>query len=184
MTELREGWSRDVLRFWFQELERGAWFRGDPETDDTIRRRFLGLHQKLKEVPVERLLTTPECTLAAVIVFDQFSRNMFRGSREAYATDFKALHLADRSIESGFDRQLSEPERQFLYLPFMHAEDPEAQRRSVALCATLVDREPHNYAMGHKAIIDRFGRFPHRNAILGRVSTAKEVEFLKTAPPF
>ncbi|HLG86099.1 MAG TPA: DUF924 family protein [Alphaproteobacteria bacterium] len=184
MTELREHWSRDVLRFWFHELEPDAWFRADPELDETIRRRFFELHRQLKEAPAEQLLATPQHALAAIIVFDQFSRNMFRGRPEAYATDSRALRLAETSVDVGFDRHLSEPERQFLYLPFMHAEDREAQRRSVALCATLVDPKPHQYALGHKAIIEQFGRFPHRNAVLGRASTAEEVEFLKSAAPF
>ena len=182
MTALPENWSGDVLRFWFEELEPTAWFKINPETDAAIRLRFLDLHRRLKELPSEQLLSDPQRALAAIIVFDQFSRNMFRGDPDAYATDPLARGLAEKAVEAGFERKLSEAERHFLYLPFMHAEDRESQARSVALCATLVDPEPHQYALGHKAIIDRFGRFPQRNAILDRATTPEEAEFLETLP--
>jgi uncharacterized protein (DUF924 family) len=106
-------------------------------------------------------------------------RNMFRGSRRAFATDPKALEIADAAIAEGFDSGLSKDQRQFLYLPFEHAEDRQAQARCVALMSGLGDPELTKWAEAHKAVIDRFGRFPHRNGVLGRLSTPEEVEFLK-----
>jgi len=144
-----------------------------------IRARFLGLHERVAAAPEGELLADPRTALAAVIVLDQFSRNMFRGSAGAFATDAKALVLADEAVACGFDSRLSQKERLFLYLPFEHSENPAMQTRSVALFTALGDPEQSKYAEAHKAIIDRFGRFPHRNAILGRPSTAAEEAFLK-----
>ena len=181
---MMEGWIADVDRFWFEELPSEAWFRRDEAVDAMIRARFGTLHERLKRDGAARAPATPAGALAAVIVLDQFPRNMFRDSPAAYATDAAALDLAQRAVDAGFDRGLDVHRRQFLYLPFMHSEDPAMQARSVALFRELGDAEALDFAARHQAIIDRFGRFPHRNAILGRASTAAEIEFLKTNPGF
>ncbi|HSC12885.1 MAG TPA: DUF924 family protein [Rhodanobacteraceae bacterium] len=170
-------WVEDVLRFWFEELSDTAWFEVDDNVDARIRDRFLALHESLVEKNGEGA-ATPRSTLAAVIVLDQFPRNMFRGSSRAYAADPIARRVAKSAIEQGFDEALTAPERMFLYLPFEHSEDAQDQELSVKLCQSLGNDEWSHYAVEHKAIIDRFGRFPHRNAVLGRRSTAEEIEFL------
>lgn len=126
----------------------------------------------------DRWQATPLASLALVIVLDQFSRNMFRGAARAFSADSLALAAAAGAIERGFDRLLSPVERTFMYLPFEHAEDLAAQRRSLALFGAL-DPNDMEYVKRHYEIIARFGRFPHRNAILGRESTAEEAEFLR-----
>jgi len=173
-----EDWVDDVLTFWFEETRPKQWFEKD-DGFDAVCRRFLALHEGLAARPVASLLTDARTALAAVIVFDQMPRNMFRGSARAFETDAKALEFAAAAVARGFDRRLTKDERMFLYLPFEHAEDREAQRRSVELMAGLGDPELTKWAEMHKVIIDRFGRFPHRNAALGRLSTPEEVEFLK-----
>jgi uncharacterized protein (DUF924 family) len=128
---------------------------------------------------VPEVTLSADRALAAVIALDQFPRNAFRGSPMAFEADGHALGIAQAAIAAGLDRALSGTERQFLYMPFQHSENRDLQARSVELFATLEDPECLRYAKEHKAIIDRFGRFPHRNAILGRTSTAQEIEFLR-----
>jgi uncharacterized protein (DUF924 family) len=127
---------------------------------------------------LERWQATPLASLALVVALDQFPRNMFRGTPRAFSTDSRALAAAESALERGFDRMLSPAERTFMYLPFEHAEDLAAQRRSLALFEAL-DPNDMKYVKRHYEVIARFGRFPHRNAILGRESTAEEIEFLK-----
>ena len=171
-------WVGDVLHFWFEENAPKRWFEKDDAFDRTLRARFLAVHASVAALPSEACLTDAETALAAVIGCDQFPRNMFRGTPRAFATDAKALALAESAIALGFDARVPEVRRQFFYLPFEHAEDEQAQARSVALFAPLGE-EYLRWAQAHKAIIDRFGRFPHRNAILGRTSTPEEIEFLE-----
>jgi uncharacterized protein (DUF924 family) len=172
------GWNSDVLKFWFDEADSDRWFSKDPALDDTVRRRFRALYDALATCDNELLLVDPRTALAAVIVFDQMSRNMFRDTPSAFAADPRARSIAQEAIARGFDVGLTKDERMFLYLPFEHAEDAEAQARSVTLMATLDDPELTKWADAHRKIIDRFGRFPHRNQILGRTSTPEETEFL------
>lgn len=174
-----DDWAGDVLKFWFEETKPEQWFKKDPAFDAAIRRRFLALHEVLAASTTEALFSDARTALAAVIVFDQMSRNMFRDSARAFATDRHAYWIAEAAIAKGFDTDLTKDQRMFLYLPFEHAEDRQAQERCVALMATLGDADLSKWAEAHKAIIDRFGRFPHRNAALGRSSTAEEAEFLK-----
>lgn len=150
-----EGWVDDVLGFWFEELTPEAWFRKDAATDSAIRDRFLGLYASLSRR--QPLAATARGALAAVIVLDQLPRNMFRDSGRAFATDAiaLALALAEEAIAKGLDRGLTAAERQFLYLPFQHAEDASVQARSVEIFARLDDAEMLDYAERHKAIIDR-----------------------------
>jgi len=173
-----ETWVDDVLRFWFKEAGPKQWFAKDAAFDADLRRRFLALHERVAAEPVQALLADGRTALAAIVVLDQMSRNMFRSSPRAFATDAKALELADAAVAAGLDRGLTKDERQFLYLPFEHAESREVQARAVSLMAQLGDPEATRYAEMHKVIIDRFGRFPHRNAVLGRPSTQEEAEFL------
>jgi uncharacterized protein (DUF924 family) len=168
----------EVLHFWFDELGEARWFAKSEHTDAQIRERFLWLHERL--VADEGIdCMTRQQLLAAVIVLDQFSRNLFRDTPRAYAADPIARRLARRAIAQGLDVGMTAQERMFLYLPFEHSEDRADQALAVELFAQLGNAEWTAYALQHKAIIDRFGRFPHRNAILNRHSSADEVECLK-----
>jgi uncharacterized protein (DUF924 family) len=171
-------WADEVLKFWFQELGESRWFGKSDAIDGQIRDRFLSLHEQLVANEGEDI-TTPRPLLAAVIVLDQFSRNMFRGTPRAFATDPVARRLARAAIARGFDLGMTRAERMFLYLPFEHSEDRGDQALAVDLIRRLGHAEWTRYAEAHQAIIDRFGRFPHRNAILGRASTAEEIAALK-----
>ena len=179
-----ENWVADVLRFWFVELPPPAWFSGDAGTDALVRVRFRALHEELRRGLPPGALMTPEAALAVVIALDQFPRNLYRDQPEAFAADGVALAAATRAVALGFDRMFDPTRRHFFYLPFMHAEDRAAQARSVELYAALGDGEGLRYARLHREIVDRFGRFPHRNAVLGRPSTPDEVEFLKAGRGF
>lgn len=176
-------WFDDVLHFWFEELRTDDWFVKDEEIDRRIRERFIDLHAKLQQGSIN-IPPTAHAHLAAVIVLDQFSRNIFRNSPAAFACDTQALGIAQQAIERAYDRELSTAERQFLYMPFMHSEDRAVQARSVELFTALGDPVAHKFAEEHRDIIDRFGRFPHRNSILQRISTPDELEFLKTHKGF
>jgi uncharacterized protein (DUF924 family) len=173
-------WISAVNQFWFDELGADDWFAGGPRIDAAIRERFGGLRDDLKKNPPSGDKLDSNGFVAAVLVFDQFSRNLFRKSSEAYATDSLALTLASRAVNSGLDASLGLPQRQFLYMPFMHSENPQKQALSVALFRRLGVAGPLSYAEHHKEVIERFGRFPHRNADLGRMSTAAELEFLRS----
>ena len=172
-------WVAEVLKFWFDQTEPDQWFKKDPRFDASIRERFLGLHEALMSCGNNRLLADAQTALAAVIVLDQMSRNMFRDTPRAFAADPQALRLAEAAIARGFDAGVTKDQRTFLYLPFQHAEDRQSQARSVALMTSLDDAELQKWAEAHRAIIERFGRFPHRNGVLGRISTPEETEFLK-----
>ena len=178
-TMISADWPSDVLTFWFKETKAEQWFKKDPAFDATVRSRFLALHEILASQPKEALFADQRTALASIILFDQMSRNMFRDTPRAFATDRLARWIAEAAIAAGYDRDMTKEERAFLYLPFEHAEDPQAQERCVALMATLDDPEISKWALAHKVIIDRFGRFPHRNKILDRPSTPEEEEFLK-----
>jgi uncharacterized protein (DUF924 family) len=175
-------WVSRVHAFWFQELKPEQWFRADPAVDAAIRQQFADIYASLAAAPV--VISDPTAALSRVIVLDQFPRNMFRGTPAAFASDRRALATAEAAIAAGFDRELTPQEREFLYMPFQHSEDRAPQERSVALFATLGLPETLDFAKQHAAIVARFGRFPHRNEILGRQSTQEEIEFLKTGPRF
>jgi uncharacterized protein (DUF924 family) len=178
-AQTNDDWVDRVLRYWFEELTPQDWFTRSVAVDADIRSRFGALHERLQHVSSQELSTPPAC-LAAVIVLDQFPRNMFRGSPRSFATDALALSIAQRAIVAGFDRQLDGKRRVFLYMPFQHSEDQATQARSLELFGALDDAETLDYARQHKDIVERFGRFPHRNAVLGRESTREEREFLET----
>ena len=170
---------QEILDFWFSEITPAQWYKSDPTVDASIRRRFEGTYRQLHQAVPSEWQETPHAVLAAIIVLDQFPRNMFRGTPQAFAADDKALSLATQAIDKGLDHNLSSVEKQFLYMPFQHAENRSVQARSLKLFATVGDSNVLNFAKRHSDIIERFGRFPHRNAILGRKSTPEESEFLK-----
>jgi uncharacterized protein (DUF924 family) len=172
-------WVEAVLSFWFGELDRKAWFTKSDVTDSLVRDRFLAVHERIAQHEPPEARAEPRAALAAVIALDQFPRNIFRGSSRAFATDPAALVIAKQAVAKGFDLDLDNDGRLFLYLPFEHSEDAADQQRAVELFSGLNDPELTRYAQAHKDIIDRFGRFPHRNALLGRMSTPQEIEFLK-----
>ncbi|MEP7283323.1 MAG: DUF924 family protein [Rubrivivax sp.] len=179
----------DVLGFWFGPApwaERVEWFRKDPAFDDTIRSRFGTLVERALDGPLgwDR---DPRGTLAELIVLDQFPRNLFRGDARAFAGDARARTLAAALVDRALDQALPPHGRWFAYLPFEHAEDLALQDRSVALFERLRHDAPEaasptvlDYAQRHRDVIQRFGRFPHRNAALGRVSSADEAAYLAT----
>jgi uncharacterized protein (DUF924 family) len=172
-------WIEDVIRFWLDETPAEKRFAKDAALDQEIRTRFGALHARISAAPPPVETLTPRSALAALIVLDQFSRNMFRGDPRSFAADATARAIARSAVDAGLDRRLAPEARLFIYLPFEHSEDLADQDRSVALMATLGDAETDRYAVAHRDIIVRFGRFPHRNAVLGRASTDEEIAFLQ-----
>jgi uncharacterized protein (DUF924 family) len=168
-----------VLDFWFSETHKPKWFVKDPVFDAKIRERFLATYKAAKTGSLSGWMRTPEGALALIIVLDQFPRNMFRDSPDAFATDGAACHAALMAVEKGFDRKLSKQERVFLYMPFMHSENPNIQQKSVQLYEALGLRDNLNFAIAHRDIVLKFGRFPHRNLVLDRPTTPEEAAFLK-----
>ncbi len=178
--------AQEVLDFWFgREGEPGygefrqAWFKKDPEFDRKVRDRFEDLHEAAAAGELEGWREEARSCLALVILLDQFPRNMFRGDPRSYATDRMAQETAEYAVDRALDRELPAFQRMFLYMPFMHSEDLERQRRSVELFQALGgEDDATGYAVRHMEIIERFGRFPHRNEVLGRRTTPEEAEFL------
>jgi uncharacterized protein (DUF924 family) len=159
-------WSAEILAFWFQELAPRDWWTKSDATDNLIKRRFFELWEEQKAKTAGDFLGSPETALAAVILFDQFPRNMFRDSADAFSTDHLAQQIAEQAVDLQFDQQLPEQQRPFLYMPFMHAEDLDLQNQSVALFTKLGSNQ--KFANEHRDVIAKFGRFPHRNHVLGR----------------
>lgn len=179
--------ASEVLEFWFgvpAGAARAEWFRKDDAFDALIRERFSALHEAASGRELEHWRTAPDSMVALVVVLDQFSRNLHRGKAPAFAQDAHARECAREALSRGDDARRLPVERQFLYLPFEHSEDRADQELCVRLMSQLEafdeTRGLTGWALRHKAIIDRFGRFPHRNAALGRASTPEEIEFLKT----
>jgi uncharacterized protein (DUF924 family) len=168
--------SADVIDFW-RAAGPKQWFRKDAAFDREIEARFLGVHEAAAAGHLSDWEATPDGALALLLLLDQFPRNMFRGGARAFATDPLARAVADRAIAHGFDAGAPSAERIFFYLPFMHSENLADQERSLAL-GRQDDGGSEKYAKIHADIIRRFGRFPHRNAILGRVTTPEEQAFL------
>lgn len=160
-------WRSEILSFWFG-LEDNQWWETSDTLDESIRRDFLRLWDEKRQLPVDRFTADPLTALAAVILFDQFPRNMFRKSADQFATDHMALAIAKDAVDKGFDEELPSRERAFLYVPFQHSEKMTDQDRSILLFTALGDARMLHYAKLHRDVIARFGRFPHRNAILGR----------------
>ena len=180
---IEANWAADVLSFWFEELRPQDWFETNTAVDETIRARFGGLHAALAETAPSMSFDDPRTALAAIIVFDQFSRNMFRGEPRAFATDSLALFIARSAVEREYDAAVSEQWRHFFYMPFMHSETSADQEHCVALFSALPG-DMVKYAIEHRDIIARFGRFPHRNQVLGRKTTDSEQAFLSQHKAF
>jgi uncharacterized protein (DUF924 family) len=171
--------SAEVLEFWFKEIEPRNWWVVDPAFDELLRSRFAGLLQQAAAGELSAWRTSARGRLAEVIVLDQFSRNIFRGMPQAFAQDPQALALAQEAVAGGSLQELNEVERTFLLMPYMHSESRRVHVQAETLFKQFAPPENHGFELRHKAIIDRFGRYPHRNQVLGRASSDEEIEFLK-----
>lgn len=169
----------EILKFWFDDISPAQWWAASAEFDAQIQQRFLSHLEQAKHGELHEWRKDAKGRLAEVIVLDQFSRNIYRNTPEAFAQDGMALILAQEAIALGADKQLSPIERSFLYLPFMHSESKVIHEWAERLYRDNGLPENYDFELRHKVIIDRFGRYPHRNAILGRESTAEEVVFLQ-----
>jgi uncharacterized protein (DUF924 family) len=178
-----------VLTFWFQDptgqtaISRQEWFAKNPDFDQAIRDRFLPLYEQAAAGQLADWQETAHGTLALILVLDQFPRNLFRGDPRSFATDAQALALTQQAISRGFDQALPLIQRWFVYLPLMHSEDLAMQDQSVQVFRQF-EHDPETqssypYAIKHREVIQRFGRFPHRNAVLGRENTPEETAFLQ-----
>jgi uncharacterized protein (DUF924 family) len=171
----------EVLAFWFKGRGFKDWFFSkEPGFDAEVRKKFLATYEAVVRGETADWRKTAKGRLAEIIVLDQFSRNMFRGTPDMYRYDALALALAQEAIRAGADKGLSNDECMFMYLPFEHSESRVIQKQSVKLFKQIWSKEDMKYAIDHQQIVERFGRFPHRNAILGRTSTAAEKKFMET----
>lgn len=169
---------QDILDFWFSEKTQPLWFAKSDEFDQLIFKNFKNIHQQAAQSELWHWRDTAEGRLAEIIVLDQFSRNLYRDSTQAFAQDTLALALAQETIRLGLDQKLPKDYRKFLYMPFMHSESKIIHEEALKLFQDLGNPINLDFEIKHKVIIDRFGRYPHRNAILGRESTTEEIEFL------
>ncbi|MFT5832174.1 MAG: hypothetical protein ACI9SY_000557 [Candidatus Paceibacteria bacterium] len=168
----------DVLQFWFEELTPQDWFAGGVELDAKITERFADVHARVAAGEFAQYRTDAHSHLAEVIVLDQFSRQIYRNAAPAFVYDYLALALAQHAIAAGFDQQLENDARMFLYMPFMHSESSMIHTDAVKLFEALGNVETLKFEHIHKDIIDEFGRYPHRNETLGRESTTEEKDYL------
>ena len=168
--------AADVVDFW-RTAGPQRWFKKDPAFDSEFRDRFLGLHEQAAASQVDGWASGAEGALALLILLDQFPRNAFRDTARMYATDALAARIARAALDRGLDLEVPEELRNFMYLPLMHSEDPQDHMLCVAKTASLGE-DAQRFALHHQDIIRRFGRFPHRNAVLGRASTPQEEEFM------
>jgi len=169
----------DIVQFWFSEIDRALWFRKDAGFDRLLEERFGALHAQASLGELSAWRDTPHGRLAEILVLDQFSRNLFRDSPKAFAQDGMALVLAQEAVRAGADTALTAQERVFLYMPYMHSESAAVHDTAVELFTRNGIPDNLDFELKHKAIIDRFGRYPHRNAVLGRTSTPEEIAFLQ-----
>jgi len=170
---------KEVLSFWFEEIEPKRWWVADPDFDRQIKARFLLVTTQATQGELSHWRKDPKGRLAEIIVLDQFSRNIFRNTPTAFTHDPMALVLAQEAVAAGVQESLSTTECGFLLMPFMHSESKQIHVEAESLFRELASPHSYQFEQKHKAIIDRFGHYPHRNEILGRVSTAEEIEFLK-----
>ena len=167
-------WIGDVVRFWFGQPDE-QWWKADPAFDEEVRERFHGLWEQKRQLPAECFLDHPMTALAAVVLFDQFPRNMFRGHADQFSTDHLALAVATEAVDRKHDHELAPRERGIFYMPFQHSERLTDQKRSLELFTALGDDFQLGFAHKHHDVIARFGRFPHRNSMLGRAPRPDEV---------
>jgi len=174
------GAATAVLSFWFEETKPHQWYRRDPDFDQTVRQRFAALHEDARAGRLGAWRGDETRALALIILLDQLSRNIFRDAPEAFAQDGQALNVAKDAIDRGFNLRFPEKQQAFFYMPFMHSETLSEQDRCVALFTEHMPASDNlPFAVEHREIIVRFGRFPHRNKILGRQSTPEEISFLE-----
>lgn len=171
--------SSEILNFWFNEIKPSQWFVSDPEFDTLIRQRFSSIHTQACSCELYEWRKEPTGRLAEIIILDQFSRNIFRDSAKAFAGDALALALAQEAITAGADKALEATQRSFLYMPFMHSESRAIHEVAVQLFSQKGLENNLAFELKHKKIIDQFGRYPHRNDVLGRTSSAEEIRFLQ-----
>ncbi len=179
MTGEAPGSHEQVLRFWFEEIEEKLWWSADPAFDALLRERYLDLQQQASRAELAPWRSSARGRLAEIIVLDQFSRNIYRGTREAFATDGMALVLAQEAVAQGVHRELPAQQAAFLLMPYMHSESRLIHAQAEPLFKQYAPEGNYKFELLHKVIIDRFGRYPHRNALLGRASSDEEIEFLK-----
>jgi uncharacterized protein (DUF924 family) len=172
---------QDIIHFWFEEIDSKKWWIVDPEFDQLIQNRFQGLMLQAAAGELYTWRSDDHGRLAEIIILDQFSRNVYRNTPQAFAQDAMALVLAQEAIRAQADHGLTPVERNFLYMPFMHSESRVIHAYAEKLFHEHAPQGNYEFELKHKRIIDRFGRYPHRNSILGRESTAEEIEFLKEA---
>ncbi len=172
--------KQEIIHFWFEETAPQQWFQKNSDFDDQIRDRFLVTYEMARDGLCDGWNRDAEGCLALCILLDQFPRNMFRGEADAFSTDGKALLVAKYAVSNGFDQVLHVTQRGFVYLPYEHSEKMEDQKKSVKFFEKMKKDDPlgYDYALRHMELIERFGRFPHRNARLGRKSTPEEEEYL------
>jgi len=173
-----------VLNFWLKETPPEQRFKKDSKFDELVKERFGDLYWQILEDKTAAWRETPEGRLAETIILDQFARNMFRDNAQSFLADEVALALAREALKAGADKQVPEEERVFFYMPFMHSESKEVHEEALKIFTEYGNPNNLEYELKHKGIIDRFGRYPHRNKILGRESTPEEIEFLKENPGF
>jgi len=171
--------ANTILRFWFEDIEPKDWWRKSADFDADIRQRFEPVLLAARRGELNYWSESATGCLALIIVLDQFSRNIYRDQAQAFAADAQALAVAQSAVARGFDKRLASAQRHFLYMPYMHSEDASIHVEAVKLFASLDGENSEDFELRHKAIIDRFGRYPHRNNILGRASTAEELAFLQ-----
>jgi uncharacterized protein (DUF924 family) len=175
-AEVTASWARNILDFWFKEIGEDGWWGQSAATDAACAERFAVLWEDKRTEPADGFLARADEALAAILLFDQFPRNMFRGLAQAFDTDPLAREIARGAVARGYDVQVGGAGRQFFYIPFQHSEALEDQERSIAFFAALGDPRSLDYARRHQAMIVRYGRFPHRNAALGRTDRPGEAE--------
>lgn len=176
--------SEEIIKFWFSESVAKLWFNSTPQFDEQLRLDYASLYLEAKEGRYDHWMDTASGCLALVIVFDQFPLNMYRGETESFATGAQALSVARYALEHSFDEQLDDRQKAFLFMPFMHSESLEDQERSVFLYEKANLTNNIRFARHHRDLIKRFGRFPHRNKILGRQSTDEELAYLQSKQAF
>ena len=173
-----------ILHFWFEEISPKEQFKKDDAFDARIKEQFFDVYAHIMDGDTKEWRETPEGRLAEIIVLDQFSRNMFRDDAQSFKGDSLALTLAQEAVRVGADKKVGEEMRTFFYMPYMHSESKEAHKEALKIFEAHGNKLNLEYEIKHKDIIDRFGRYPHRNEVLGRESTEEEIEFLKENPGF
>ena len=176
-----DDWREEVLAFWFG-LSDARWFKLDDALDSEIRERFAALYDTQRQLSADQFLSDPRTALAAVVLFDQFPRNIFRGHADQFGTDLLALQIVKAAVARGLDQTLSPRERGILYMPFQHSEELGDQHESLLLFTDLGDENQLIFAQKHHDVIARFGRFPHRNAMMSRQPSAEELAAGDVAP--